>query len=436
MAIEIEINGTLNANARYVAYAPSPSRIRLAGATTENVKVQLSSRPAQPGGGVVVFYSSRNQPSKQSLELTLPADGSWVAFEIGGKFGFPSVNDKDSLLVVNGLGNEITIPLMVRVRKNANNLTQGERDRFLEAYGQLNNAGTGIYQDFRDSHVQASDLEAHKGPQFLPWHRAFLLDLERELQIVDPSVSLPYWRFDEPAPKVFQADFIGQTRQVPEDDDGTGDLVVFNIDNPLVAWATDGVPGVLRSARFDTLTSPASGVTIPPFNFPVLTEAQTLALGDVYAEFTHKTEGIETLPHASAHVSFTGSISYVPTAAKDPLFFLLHANIDRLWALWQWFYKRINPQELESYTPEDRDGRRLADTMWPWNGVVTPPRPNFAPGGWLADSTVTSSPGKTPKVEDTIDFQGYETSTARLGYSYDNVPYEFSKRNKLKNSSK
>ena len=430
MAVEIEINGTLNANARYVAYAPSPCRIRLAGATTENVKVQLSSRPAQPGGGVVVFYSSRNEPSKQSLELTLPADGSWVAFEIGGKFGSPSVNDKDCLLVVNGVGNEITLPLMVRVRKNANNLTQGERDRFLEAYFQLNLAGTGIYQDFRNSHVKASDDEAHGGPQFLPWHRAFLLDLERELQIVDPSVSLPYWRFDQPAPKVFQADFMGQTRQVPELDEGSGDLVVFNIDNPLAAWATDGVSGILRSARFNTLTSPAPGV--PSEGFPVLTQSETLALGDVYAEF----QSMETLPHAAAHVSFTGSISSVPTAVKDPLFFLLHANVDRLWALWQWLYKRINSQELETYTPADRDGRRLADTMWPWNGIVTPPRPDFAPGGWLPDSTVTSTPGKTPKVQDTIDFQGYEISTTRLGYGYDDVPYEFSKRKKLKNSSK
>ncbi|MBD2253314.1 tyrosinase family protein [Nostoc parmelioides FACHB-3921] len=416
MAIEIEINGTLNANARYVAYAPSPCRIRLPGATTEDLKVQLSSRPAQDGGGVVVFYSSRNEPSKESLELTLPADGSWVAFEIGGKFGSPSVNDKDSLLVVNGVGNEITLPLMVRVRKNANNLTQGERDRFLEALFQLNLAGTGIYQDFRKSHVEPSNAQAHGGPHFLPWHRAFILDLERELQLVDPSVSLPYWRFDEPAPKIFQADFMGQTRQVPTPDNARADLVVFNIDNPLAAWVTDDLPGIRRSARFDTLTSPPG--------FPMISQSETLALGDEYAEFTQR-EGIERSPHASAHVSFTGSISSVPTAVKDPLFFLLHANVDRLWALWQWLYKRINPQELESYTPQDRDGLRLADTMWPWNGIVTPPRPDFAPGGWLADSTVTSTPGKTPKVEDMIDFQGYETSTARLGYGYDDVPYEF-----------
>ncbi|AUB42580.1 TYR, tyrosinase [Nostoc flagelliforme CCNUN1] len=416
MAIEIEINGTSNADALYIANAPSPCRIRLASPTTENSTVTLSSRPAQPGGGQVVFYASRSQPSKENLDLTLPADGSWVSFEIGGKFGFPSVNDQDCLLVVNGIGDEITLPVMVRVRKNANNLTVGERDRFLEALFQLNLSGTGIYQNFRDIHVGPSDPEAHRGPQFLPWHRAFLLDIERELQSIDPSVSLPYWRFDEPAPRIFQSDFMGATQQVAQN--GSASLAVFNSTNPLAAWVTDGVPGIRRSAVFDTATSPAPG----PRGFPVLSQAQTLALGDLYADF----DNMEDSPHGAAHVSFRGSISSVPLAVKDPLFFLLHANVDRLWALWQWLNERTNPQELETYTPENRDGRRLTDTMWPWNGVVTPPRPNFAPGGQLPGSPVTSSPGTMPMVQDMIDFQGYETPTARLGYGYDDIPYEFS----------
>ena len=419
MALEIEINGTLNADARYIANAPSPCRIRLAPPATEGFRVTLSSRPAQSGGGEAVFYASREQPSTESLELTLPADGSWVSFEIGGKFGFPSINDQDCLLVVNGLEAEITLPLMVRVRKNANNLTAAERDRFLEALYQLNLSGTGIYQDFRDIHVNPSDLEAHRGPQFLPWHRAFLLDLERELQAIDPSVSLPYWRFDQPAPRIFQANFMGATETVPEG--APASLAEFNDTNPLAAWVTDGVPGILRSAFFDTATSPAPGLSVIT-DFPLLSQAQTLALGDVYAEF----DDMEGSPHGAAHVSFSGSISAIPTAVKDPLFFMLHANVDRLWALWQWLNKRTDPQEDDVYTPENKEGRRRTDTMWPWNGVITYPRPNFAPGGPLPGSLVTSSPDAMPKVQDVIDFQGHETPAGRIGYGYDDIPYEFS----------
>jgi hypothetical protein len=58
-------------------------------------------------------------------------------------------------------------------------------------------------------HTQVSSPEAHGAPGFLPWHRAYLLDLERELQNIDPSVALPYWRFDQAAPNLFVKEFIG-----------------------------------------------------------------------------------------------------------------------------------------------------------------------------------------------------------------------------------
>jgi len=118
--------------------------------------------------------------------------------------------------VLDGCLNDPTRAPMVRVRKNANTLQADERDRFLNAWKVLNNAGQGKFQDFRDMHVNASNAEEHGGPQFLPWHRTYLLDLERELQAIDPSVALHYWRFDQPAPNVFRSNFMGATTQVPE----------------------------------------------------------------------------------------------------------------------------------------------------------------------------------------------------------------------------
>ena len=56
-------------------------------------------------------------------------------------------------------------------------------------------------------HTNVSSPQAHGAPGFLPWHRAYILDLERELQAIDPSVALPYWRFDRPAPNLFTLDF-------------------------------------------------------------------------------------------------------------------------------------------------------------------------------------------------------------------------------------
>jgi tyrosinase len=62
--------------------------------------------------------------------------------------------------------------------------------------------------------------------------------------------------------------------------------------------------------------------------------------------------------------------------------------------------------------------------MWPWNQVTTPPRPPTAPGGTLAPSPLTSAPGLSPAVGALIDYQGILTPPTRLGFDYDDVPFE------------
>src|SRR6185295_6003721 len=118
-------------------------------------------------------------------------------------------------------------------------------------------------------------------------------------------------------------------------------------------------------------------------------------VGNTYGPFRSQ---MELDPHGQAHVSFSGSISSIPTAAKDPLFFMLHCNVDRLWAKWQWLKHRHDPALPQSYVNGAIAGHRLNDSMWPWNGITTPPRPNFAPGGAFAASPATALPGPAPLV--------------------------------------
>jgi tyrosinase len=306
-------------------------------------------------------------------------------------------------------------PLMVRVRKDAETLTVVERNRFLAAFAAFNNRGLGRFSDFRNVHTSAGDPEAHGRAGFLPWHRAFLLDLERELQQIDPSVALPYWRFDRPAPRLFTREFMGVA------DLATG-TVLFSGANPLQFWATDGTPGIVRRPRFNPRTQPSGA----------LDELVTLTLGgpgDLHEQFRR----MEINPHGTAHTSFTGSISSIPTAAKDPLFFLLHANVDRLWAKWQWIRRRANSLDVRAYSRQGaaggpgatRVGHNLQDTMWPWNQVTTAPRPPTAPGGTLAPSPLAAAPGPRPTVRTMIDYQGVMASASRLGFDYDDVPLQF-----------
>ncbi len=406
MKVELQINNSASPAARFVSWAPSPCRIRVTdptGAAPPAVNVTITS-VSVAGGGAVVFRKTATGLFSNSLTVSLPINGTSLPFFVAGRFGRPSVNNKDVKIEARTGATLVgSVAVMVRVRKNANTLTAGERDRFVKALAKLNDQGAGRFADFRNMHTDVSSPQAHGAAGFLPWHRAYLLDLERELQAIDPSVALPYWRFDQPAPNLFTLDFLGVSNA------GT---VQFSNNNPLQFWTTDGVQGINRGPRnnWNPATQPGPGI---------ITEASTLALGAQYPAF----RTMEGNPHGTAHTRWDGFIRQIGTAAKDPLFFLLHCNVDRLWAKWQRQNGRFDQAQAASYdsNPGNPIGHNLPDTMWPWNGITGGQRPPTAPGGAMAASPCVSAPGAQPRVRDNLDYHGVVNAAATLGFDYDDV---------------
>ncbi|MBV9926369.1 MAG: tyrosinase family protein [Acidobacteria bacterium] len=410
MDVEIQINDSTNPRARFLTWAPSPCRIRVrnpAGITTPFVSLKISGR-STASGGAVQFRAGATGAFSDSITLTVSASGNTAPFFSAGKFGRPSSSNGDVTIEArSGTTLVGSVPVMVRIRKNANTLSAPERDRFLEALAKLNNQGTGRFSDFRDMHNASALGQAHGAPGFLPWHRAYLLDLERELQAIDPSVALPYWRFDKAAPNIFKPDFMGSS-----DNLGT---VQFNPGHPLTFWKTDTVPGIKRRPI------PAFNVNLAPPG--VIDEAATLALGTQYKQF----RGMEGNPHGRAHTRFDAIsfLSDASTAPRDPLFFLLHCNVDRLWAQWQKANSRFDQAVAAAYdeNPAFPVGHRLADTLWPWNGVTSRVNPPSAPGGTLAPSPGVGAPGLQPRVRDMLDYRGVVSAASRMGFDYDDVKF-------------
>src|ERR1700688_1002228 len=164
MTIELQINNSTSHDARVLGWGPSPCRIRLtnpSGTAGPSVDLQMTGKTAS-GGGRVVFRAGATGVFLETITVTVPTSGGTVPFFASGKFGQASSNNGDVAIEVRAGATVIaSVPVMVRIRKNANQLTTAERDRFVGAFAKLNNQGQGRFKDFRDMHVLVSLSQAH-----------------------------------------------------------------------------------------------------------------------------------------------------------------------------------------------------------------------------------------------------------------------------------
>jgi polyphenol oxidase len=219
--------------------------------------------------------------------------------------------------------------LPVRMRKSAFELSATEVDRLKAAYSALRKLTTTQPDDprgwLRQSYVHCwycgggsngqSGQEIHGSWLFLPWHRAYLHFQERILckLIGDETFALPYWDWDSQKRQVFPPIY-GD----PNDSS-----------NPLFDMLRSAKPGPTISTQ---------AVSVPILNRTMNTPTSNLFLGSQAGS----TGAIENAPHNPTHI-WTGDMTMknanndmgvLATAARDPVFFAHHANIDRLWSVW------------------------------------------------------------------------------------------------------
>jgi tyrosinase len=157
---------------------------------------------------------------------------------------------------------------------------------------------------------------------FLSWHRMYLYHFERILRAAsgEPALTLPYWDYDSPARRALPLVF----RQPA---DATNPLFVgarnrgINAGQPLAASAT-GAAGALATIAFTSATG--SGASFGGQVVPVP------------SHFDGPPGRLESQPHNVIHVAVGGNgwMADPNLAARDPIFWLHHANIDRLWNKW------------------------------------------------------------------------------------------------------
>ena len=407
MNVELQINNSTNPAARFrhvgAVSMPDPRDQPGRRHRADRQRAGITSASAA-GGGAVVFRSGTTGAVCQHAHAARSrSTAPPCRFFVAGRFGRPSVNNGDVRIEARA-GNTLvgSVPVMVRIRKNANTLTPAERDRFVAAFAQLNNQGARAVRRLpRHAHQRELAAGARRAG-FLPWHRAYLLDLERELQAIDPSVALPYWRFDQPAPNLFTARLPRRRpmRSAPSSSANT-------------TRCSSGGPTACRGSIAGRSSTPRGAAG------PAHRGADAGARHQ-YPPF----RTMEGNPHGSAHTSFGGSISSI--ADRRPRSAVLPAPLQRRPAVGE---VAAPERPLQSGAAASFDnnaanpiGHNLPDTMWPWNGITGGPRPPTAPGGAHGPVAVRQRAGTVAaRARQRWTTKASSALRRTMGFDYDDV---------------
>lgn len=447
----IAVRETDEATDDYLTWAPARCLIRLenGNATGPDLAVTVQNEPPAADVGTLLFDTAvtpGKTATQNSITVNVKQDGTPTEFVVAGKtrsrltHASLAKGGRDSVIVARvPLGGipDARCEVMVRVRSNASELSSLERSEYLEGVAELKRSGR--YEELVLLHTTAAGHEpganwpdqAHSGPGFLPWHRAFLLTYERELQKTRPHLALHYWREDVSS-TVFQKDFLGKNSISTSGNSVPVDFGTMAEGNPLLGWSIGGVSLSRWSVDRSDLSWCASETTVlsrPKYRSPA---------GNNFSA------GIESNPHNDGHGWVGTWMSNPRTSPRDPIFFLFHSDDDRLWAKWQWTHGRFGTNGADeahyfptgSFGPGSSSplGHHLQDSMWPWdndNGEHGPGFLDNRPPVFPSDSTFPPSalPGVWPAVANPpfvwmmIDYLGVDATGIDLGFCYDDVPF-------------
>ncbi|ETS81057.1 hypothetical protein PFICI_06059 [Pestalotiopsis fici W106-1] len=253
------------------------------------------------------------------------------------------------------------------VRREWRTLSNSEKQSYISAVkclqkapAQTQSTYAGVrsrYDDFMAEHINRTDF-IHFVGFFQPWHRMFVAQYESELRSVcGYTGAQPYWNWSLDAfsndtflaAPVFDPvnGFGGNGPYIDSSNDSSVRLHIPGktgggciLDGPFKNMTVNMGPGYNTSYSPHCLTRDlAPSLAVQKLN---ITAQLYPLLAPTFAEFDVRVQGgieVEALTyHGGGHLSVGGDLGEmgnVYSSPGDPLFYLHHANMDRIWYTWQ-----------------------------------------------------------------------------------------------------
>ena len=273
------------------------------------------------------------------------------------------------------------------IRYNISTLPPEEVQPFIGAILKLHKEyffPDGVSGWFKQDQIHQS-THVHGGAGFIPWHRELCNRFEALLREIDPRVSLHYWDFQEDV----------------EEKNILGPNGMFGASHGIVGPPFDTLhnKGMKIGCRDEINppdpAKPPEKIVRDVKSFPFLPEITDEMLVTKWDELNNEDQwnkfrnDLEFVFHGPAHEYIGGNLSVGRhTAFEDPFVFLLHSNVDRLWASWQfqpgktW---RLDPDKIYGFESEDEV--QLNEFLEPWAGGASRPQQKMRPWGfdWPAE---------------------------------------------------
>jgi hypothetical protein len=261
------------------------------------------------------------------------------------------------------------------IRRDVASISQAERDLLLDAFLKLDTTkfypdGVSYWDKQEDIHKNAhfNGVDVHAGPAFIPWHRVLVNRLEELIREVHPELSLHYWDWtsDPRAASAGRAALF-----TPQFMGGTGNPA----GPPFQDFESTEKTDPFGDGIHDHIWRQVGQVDAKPNGTPNLSPDATILAAPDFVTFN---QGVQSA-HNIAHGYIGGSIGDAHFSFHDPFVFLLHSNMDRLWAMWQ--AQAGHPERFNPATVYGTASIPVAELVQPWAGGT-----GLDP--WASDPTV------------------------------------------------